>query len=104
MSASNQNFAQRGVIIVKKFLAVMLAVLVLTSCAAFAEDEEVKVGILAFQSSTVDVGQGQAEIIGEAPIFSIFLNEKSRPNEKSRNITPMSAHRWMFSESATDAV
>ena len=65
MSISNQNFAQRGVIIVKKFLAVMLAVLVLTSCAAFAEDEEVKVGILAFQSSTVDVGQGQAEIIGD---------------------------------------
>ena len=33
------------------------------------------------------------EITGEAPIFTIFLNEKSRPSENSRNITPMSAHR-----------
>ena len=32
------------------------------------------------------------EMTGEAPIFRIFLNEKSRPNENSRNITPMSAH------------
>ena len=37
------------------------------------------------------------EIMGEAPIFRIFLNEKSSPNEKSRNMTPMSAQRWMFS-------
>lgn len=44
------------------------------------------------------------EMIGEAPIFRIFLNEKSRPNENSRNITPMSAHSWTFSRSATDAV
>ena len=33
------------------------------------------------------------EMMGEAPIFRIFLNEKSRPNENSRNITSMSAHR-----------
>ena len=44
------------------------------------------------------------EMMGEAPIFRIFLNEKSRPSEKSRNMTPMSAHRWTFSTSATDAV
>ena len=33
------------------------------------------------------------EMMGDAPIFRIFLNEKSRPNENNRNITPMSAHR-----------
>ena len=31
-------------------------------------------------------------MIGEAPIFRIFLNEKSSPKENRRNITPMSAH------------
>ena len=45
-----------------------------------------------------------ADMMGEAPIFRIFLNEKSRPNENSRNMTPMSAHSWMFSVSATLAV
>ena len=49
----------------KKFLVAMFVVLLCLSSASFAEDEEVKVGILAFQSSTVDVGQGQAEIIGD---------------------------------------
>ncbi len=44
------------------------------------------------------------EIMGEAPIFRIFLNEKSRPSENSRNMTPISAHSWMLSTSATDAV
>ena len=44
------------------------------------------------------------DMTGETPIFSIFLNEKSRPSEKSRNITPMSAHRCTLSISATDAV
>ena len=44
------------------------------------------------------------EIMGEAPIFRIFLNEKSRPNENNRNITPMSAHSCTFSVSTTDAV
>ncbi len=44
------------------------------------------------------------EMMGEAPILSIFLNEKSRPSEKSRNITPMSAQRCMLSMSATLAV
>ena len=33
------------------------------------------------------------DMMGDAPIFRIFLNEKSRPNENNRNITPMSAHR-----------
>ncbi len=28
---------------------------------------------------------------GEAPIFTIFLNEKSRPSEKRVKMTPMSA-------------
>ena len=32
-------------------------------------------------------------MMGEAPIFKIFLNEKSSPNENIRNITPMSAHK-----------
>ena len=44
------------------------------------------------------------EIIGDAPIFKIFLNEKSSPKEKSRNITPMSAQRWMLAISTTLAV
>ena len=44
------------------------------------------------------------EMMGEMPIFRIFLNEKSSPNEKSRNMTPMSAHRWMLSVSTTEAV
>ena len=44
------------------------------------------------------------EIIGEAPIFRIFLNEKSSPKENRRNITPRSDHRWMLSESTTEAV
>ena len=35
------------------------------------------------------------EMMGEAPILRIFLNEKSSPNENKRNITPMSAHVWM---------
>ena len=46
----------------------------------------------------------QVEMIGEAPIFRIFLNEKSSPSENNRNITPMSDHRWILSESTTDAV
>lgn len=46
----------------------------------------------------------QVDMMGEAPILRIFLNEKSRPNEKSRNITPISAQRCTFSISATEAV
>ena len=46
----------------------------------------------------------QVEMIGEAPIFRIFLNEKSSPSENNRNITPMSDHRWILSESTTDLV
>ena len=43
-------------------------------------------------------------MIGDAPILRIFLKEKSSPNENRRNITPRSDHRWMLSESTTDAV
>ena len=41
-------------------------------------------------------------IIGAIPILTIFLNEKSRPRENKRNITPMSAHSCMFSFATTD--
>ena len=44
------------------------------------------------------------EMMGDAPIFRIFLNEKSRPSENSRNITPMSAQRWILSMSTTDEI
>ena len=39
----------------------------------------------------------RAAMMGALPILRIFLKEKSRPREKSRNITPMSAHDCMFS-------
>ncbi len=45
-----------------------------------------------------------AAMMGAMPIFRIFLNEKSRPSAKSRNITPMSAHVWMSVLSMTDIV
>ena len=45
-----------------------------------------------------------ADMMGEIPILIIFLNEKSSPNENSRNITPISAHRCTLATSATDAV
>ena len=35
----------------------------------------------------------QVEMMGEAPMRRIFLNEKSRPSENRVNITPMSAQR-----------
>ena len=44
------------------------------------------------------------EMMGDAPILRIFLKEKSSPRENSKNITPMSAHRWMFDMSVTEAV
>ena len=43
-------------------------------------------------------------ITGAAPIFSIFLNEKSSPREKSRKMTPMSAHVCTSARSITDIV
>ena len=46
----------------------------------------------------------QVAMTGEAPILSIFLNEKSSPSENKRNITPMSAHVWMSAWSTTDMV
>ena len=46
----------------------------------------------------------RAAIMGAIPILSIFLNEKSRPKAKSRNITPMSAQVCIFSSSRTDTV
>ena len=33
------------------------------------------------------------EMMGDAPMRRIFLNEKSSPSENSKNITPMSAQR-----------
>ena len=47
------------------------------------------------QTPSIDMEKmmAMAEINGETPIFRIFLNEKSRPSENSRNMTPMSAHR-----------
>lgn len=41
---------------------------------------------------------------GVMPILIIFLNEKSRPKENRRNITPMSAHVFMSVRSITDMV
>ena len=41
---------------------------------------------------------------GPNPILRIFLNEKSSPKVKSRNMTPMSAQECMFSVSMTDMV
>ena len=46
----------------------------------------------------------QADMTGDTPIFTIFLNEKSSPSENSRNITPMSAHVFMLALSITDMV
>ena len=46
----------------------------------------------------------QAAMIGDMPIFRIFLNEKSRPREKRRNMTPMSAQVLMSLLSMTDMV
>ena len=58
------------------------------------------------QTPSIDIEKMMVivDITGDAPIFRIFLNEKSKPSENSRNITPMSAHRCTFSTSATDAV
>ena len=58
------------------------------------------------QTPSIDIKKMMVhvEMIGEAPIRRIFLNEKSRPNENKVNITPMSAQRWTFSMSMTDAV
>ena len=45
-----------------------------------------------------------AAIMGAMPILSIFLNEKSRPRENSRKMTPMSAHICTSALSITDMV
>ena len=47
------------------------------------------------QTPSIDMAKMMVmvDMMGEAPIFRIFLNEKSKPNENSRNITPMSAHK-----------
>ena len=44
----------------------------------------------------------QVAMTGDTPILMIFLKEKSRPSEKSRNITPMSPHIRMLALSTTD--
>ena len=41
---------------------------------------------------------------GEAPIFTIFLKEKSSPSEKRVKMTPMSAQVWISVSSITDMV
>ena len=43
-------------------------------------------------------------MMGEAPIFTIFLKEKSRPSEKRVKMTPMSAQVWISVSSITDMV
>ena len=43
-------------------------------------------------------------MIGDAPIFTIFLKEKSRPSEKSVKMTPMSAQVLISVSSITDMV
>ena len=50
---------------------------------------------MPYTASVADMEKmmAMAEINGETPIFRIFLNEKSKPSENSRNMTPMSAHR-----------
>ena len=45
-----------------------------------------------------------AAITGARPIFRIFLKEKSRPRENSRNMTPMSAQVLISALSTTDIV
>ena len=55
-------------------------------------------------SSTMLHTMAIVAMMGCMPILSIFLNEKSRPSEKSKNITPMLAHVSMSSWSTTDIV
>ena len=43
--------------------------------------------------SSIDDTVAMVAMMGEAPIFRIFLKEKSSPKENSRNITPISAQR-----------
>ena len=51
--------------------------------------------ILPTQTPSIDMKKMMlmVEMMGDAPIFRIVLNEKSSPSENRRNITPMSAHR-----------
>ena len=44
----------------------------------------------------------RAAMTGAIPIFKIFLNEKSRPSENNKNITPISAHVCISALSTTD--
>ena len=59
----------------KKFLAVMFFVLVCLASVSFADDE-IRVGIIRFQSSTVDVGSDQAAIIGDVFTQRLEMCEK----------------------------
>ena len=43
-------------------------------------------------SNIIEKTMKLAAMTGAMPIFRIFLNEKSRPNAKRRNTTPMSPH------------
>lgn len=51
--------------ILKKFFAVACVLVLCLASVAFADDDEIRVGVLRFQSSTVDVGSDQATIIGD---------------------------------------
>ena len=55
-------------------------------------------------SSIIQKMMVMAAMTGAAPIFRIFLKEKSSPREKSRKITPMSAHVCTSALSITDMV
>ena len=55
-------------------------------------------------SAIIQNTMAHVAMMGEEPILSIFLKEKSSPSEKSRNITPMSAHVCMSAMSTTDIV
>lgn len=60
----------------KKFLVALCVVVLCLSAAAFAEDtEEITVGVLRFQSSTVDVGTDQASIVGDVFTQRLAMSE-----------------------------
>ena len=57
----------------KKFLVALCVVLCL--CAGAYADEEITVGIMRFQSSTVDVGSDQASIVGDVFTQRLAMSE-----------------------------
>ena len=62
----------------KKFLAALFVVVLCLSAGAFAaesDSEEITVGVLRFQSSTVDVGTDQASIVGDVFTQRLAMSE-----------------------------